>query len=64
MRSSEPVAFPYLLLPSLWASRNRANRRERGDLLRAMVFGAIALAVGLAIFGGSFWLTWQLGDLG
>ena len=64
MRSSEPVAFPYLLLPSLWASRNRANRRERGDLLRALVFGAIALVVGLTIFGGSFWLTWQLADFG
>ena len=23
-------AFPYLLLPHLWASRNRARRRERG----------------------------------
>ena len=64
MRSSRPVAFPYLLLPSLWASRNRAHRRERGDLVRALAFGGIGLFVGLAIFGGSFWLTWQLADFG
>src|SRR3954468_14409171 len=64
MRSSSPVPFPYLLLPAIWASRNRAQRRERGDLLRALTFGGIGLAVGLAIFGGSFWLTWQLADFG
>jgi ABC-2 type transport system permease protein len=64
MRSSSPVPFPYLLLPSIWASRNRAQRRERGDVFRALTFGAIGLAVGLAIFGGSFWLTWQLADFG
>ena len=28
--------FPYLLLPTFWASRNRARRREKGDLLRGM----------------------------
>jgi hypothetical protein len=28
-------AFPFLLLPALWASRNRARRRERGDFLRS-----------------------------
>ena len=54
--------YPYLLLPSVLASRNRAHRRERGDLLRALTFGGIGLAVALAIFGGSFWLTWQLAD--
>src|SRR5437762_1616727 len=32
--------FPYLLLPSFWASRNRARRRERGDFPRARLFGA------------------------
>ena len=56
------VSFPYLLLPSLWASRNRARRHERGDLLHAMLFGAIGVVVCAAIFGGSFWLTWQLDD--
>jgi ABC-2 type transport system permease protein len=56
------VSFPYLLLPSLWSSRNRARRRERGDLLRAMLFGGIGLLVCAAIFLGSFWLTWQLDD--
>jgi len=56
------VSFPYLLLPSLWSSRNRVRRRERGDSLRALLFGAIGLLVGAAIFGGSFWLTWQLDD--
>src|SRR6185436_10633930 len=64
MRSSRQVVFPYLLLPSLWASRNRAHRRERGDLLRALTFGGIGLSVGVAIFAGSFFLTWQLADFG
>ena len=55
-------AFPYLLLPSIWASRNRARRRERGDGTRAWFFGAIGLAVGGAIFAAAFWLTAQLAD--
>jgi ABC-2 type transport system permease protein len=54
--------FPYLLLPSYWASRNRARRRERGDGTRATFFGVVAVAVAGAIFGASFWLTVQLGD--
>ena len=57
-----PEPFPFLLLPSLWASRNRAHRRQRGDLLRAVTFGGIGAAVAFAIFAGSFWLTWQLAD--
>jgi ABC-2 type transport system permease protein len=52
--------YPYLLLPSIWASRNRARRRQRGDLLRAALFGAVAIAVLLAVFWGAYWLTWQL----
>jgi ABC-2 type transport system permease protein len=56
------VPFPYLLLPSLWSSRNRARRRERGDGTRAWFFGLIGLAVGGAIFGGAFWLTAELAD--
>lgn len=43
MEATRP--FPYLLLPSLWASRSRARRREKGDLLRGMMFGGIALGV-------------------
>ena len=54
--------FGYLLLPSIWASRNRAIRRERGDGMRAAMFGAIGVVVGGAIFGGAFWLTAQLAD--
>jgi ABC-2 type transport system permease protein len=54
--------FPYLLLPTLWAMRNRARRRERGDGARAALFGGIGMVVGLAIFGVVFWLTWQLLD--
>jgi ABC-2 type transport system permease protein len=54
--------FPYLLLPSFWASRNRARRRERGDLLRGLAFGGVGVVVAAAIFGGSFWLAWQLAD--
>ena len=52
-----PPPFPYLLLPSLWASRNRARRRERGDLMRAILFGSIAVVVCGALFWGSYWLT-------
>jgi ABC-2 type transport system permease protein len=55
-------AFPYLLLPSLWSSRNRARRRERGDSTRAWFFGAIGLGVAGAIFAGAFWLTVLLAD--
>jgi hypothetical protein len=53
-------AFPYLLLPSLWSSRNRARRRERGDLARGIVFGGIALLVTASIFYGAYWLTLQV----
>ncbi|MBW8896284.1 MAG: hypothetical protein JF613_08900, partial [Acidobacteria bacterium] len=44
--------------------QNRAHRRERGDLMRALVFGGIGLVVTFAIFSGAFWLTWQLADYG
>ena len=55
-------AFPYLLLPHIWSSRNRARRRERGDLMRGLLFGGVGLFVFAALFGGAFWLTWQLDD--
>ncbi len=51
--------FPYLLLPSLWATRNRARRREKGDGARAVVFGGIGLGVMSVLFYGAFWVTWQ-----
>jgi ABC-2 type transport system permease protein len=54
------VAFPYLLLPLVWSSRNRARRRQRGDVLRAAMFAVIGLLVCAALFAGSFWLTMQL----
>jgi ABC-2 type transport system permease protein len=54
--------FTYLLLPSFWSSRNRARRRERGDGMRALFFGAIAVGVCGAIFWGAYWLTTQLAD--
>ena len=38
------------------------RRRERGDAVRGLVFGAIGLLVSAAIFSGAFWLTWQLDD--
>jgi ABC-2 type transport system permease protein len=60
--SQRQPAFPYLLLPSIWSSRNRARRRERGDSTRAWFFGLVALGVGGAIFAGAFWLTAQLAD--
>ncbi|MBI4263040.1 MAG: hypothetical protein HY657_01570 [Acidobacteria bacterium] len=53
-------AFPYLLVPHLWSSRNRVRRRERGDLVRAGLFGSIGVAVCAALFGGAYWLTGQL----
>ena len=55
-------AFPYLLQPVFWAARNRTRRRERGDLLRGLLFGGIAMGVGAALFVIAFWLTWQLLD--
>jgi ABC-2 type transport system permease protein len=54
------AAFPYLLLPHLWASRNRVRRRERGDFTRGIVFGGIAVAVCGALYWGAYWLATQL----
>ena len=51
--------FPYLLLPTWWASRNRVRRREKGDLVRGLMFGGIGIAVIGALFAGAFWVTWQ-----
>jgi ABC-2 type transport system permease protein len=55
-------AFPYLLLPHLWSSRNRARRRERGDFARGLLFGAVGLVVCGALFQGSKWLAGHLQD--
>src|SRR6185436_11257439 len=55
------TAFPYLLLPSWWASRNRVRRGERGDLVRGLLFGGIAAIVCAALFAGTFYLTYTLG---
>ncbi len=52
--------FPYLLLPAVWSSRNRARRASRGDFVRIYFFGAIGLAVFAALFYGAFWITAQL----
>jgi ABC-2 type transport system permease protein len=51
--------FPYLLLPSWWASKNRARRREQGDLVRGLMFGGLAVGVIAAMFYGAFWVTVQ-----
>jgi ABC-2 type transport system permease protein len=53
-------AFPFLLLPSAWAWRNRTRTRERGDLLRAGLFGGVGVVVYAALILGSMWLTIQL----
>jgi ABC-2 type transport system permease protein len=53
-------AFTDLLLPHLWSSRNRAQRREPGDLTRAILFGSVGVGVFGALFYGAAWLTWQL----
>jgi ABC-2 type transport system permease protein len=55
-------AFPYLLSPVLWGVRNRMRRRERGDSLRAALFGGVGILVGAALFAVVFWLSWQLLD--
>ena len=55
-------AYPYLLLPHLMSSRNRARRRERGDVSRGLLFGGVGIAVCAALFQGSFWLTGHLED--
>jgi ABC-2 type transport system permease protein len=55
-------AFPWLLLPTFWAARNRARRREKGDATRATVFAAIGLGVAGAIFAVVFYLVWELLD--
>ncbi len=60
--SEARYAFPYLLTPVLQAARNRTRKRERGDALRAGVFGGISIGVAFCIFAGVFWLTWQLLD--
>ena len=54
--------FPYLLLPFAWSSRNRMRHCDRGDWLRVVLFGGIAVLVCTALFGGSFWLTSQLAE--
>jgi len=55
-------AFPYLLVPHLWSLRNRAQRRERGDFMRALLFGGVGLIVGAVLFQGSAWLAGHLED--
>jgi ABC-2 type transport system permease protein len=59
--------FPYLLLPQVLSSRNRARSGDRSDRVRAAVFGAVGLLVCWLLYRGSYWLTAQLGsyeDLG
>ena len=58
--ASSTFAFPYLLLPHVWSSRNRSRRRERGDLLRGGLFGLVGLLVAGVLYQGSFWLATQL----
>ena len=53
-------AFTYLLLPAIWSSRNRAARRQPGDLTRASVFAAMGVGVFAALFLAASWVTWQL----
>ena len=53
-------AFPFLLLPHIWSSRNRARRRQKGDVLRAGLFGSVGVAVCGALFLGAYWLTTKL----
>ena len=52
--------FPFLLLPHVWSSRNRARRRQKGDVLRALLFGSVGVVVCGALFSGAYWLTTKL----
>ncbi len=52
--------FPFLLLPSALAWRNRTRTLERGDLLRAAFFGCVAVVVYAALIVGSMWVTLQV----
>ena len=52
--------FPFLLLPHFWSSRNRTRRRQKGDGLRAIMFGGVGLVVCGALFAGAYWLTTKL----
>ena len=54
------VPFPFLLLPSIWSSRNRAQQRQRGDVMRGLMFAIVGLIVCAALFQGAYWLTSQL----
>jgi ABC-2 type transport system permease protein len=54
--------FPFLLAPHLWSSRNRARRRERGDVPRGVLFGGVGLVVCALLFQGSAWLAGHLVD--
>ena len=56
------MTFPWLLLPTFFAARNRMRRRQPGDSLRGAIFGGIGLFVSGSIFAIVFWLTWQLLD--
>jgi ABC-2 type transport system permease protein len=56
------VPFTYLLRPHFLSARNRARRRERGDLSRGLLFGLVGLVVFGALFQGASWLTGQLED--
>src|SRR5262245_20864740 len=62
LASATVRTFPYLLLPHVWSSRNRARRRQRGDLMRGLVFGGVGVAVCVLLFLGSSWVTGQLAD--
>ena len=67
MAPPTPAPFTFLLAPALWSSRNRARKRQRGDLTRTILFGGVGLGVAAVLFAGAFWLTWQLtsyGELG
>ena len=53
-------AFTYLLLPTIWSSRNRAVRRQSGDLTRGFLFAGMGIGVFAALFFAATWVTWQL----
>ncbi len=54
-------AFPFQLLPSVWAWRNRVSSREAGDNVRAAFFGVIAALVCTVLVLGTRWVTVALG---
>jgi len=57
---ANPAPFPFLFAPALWSSRNRARRRQPGDVTRSVLFGGIGIGVAGVLMAGAYWVTCRL----